>query len=288
MQTQQTQSQELTTPKHAVAGINVWLERNEYGWSAFLSTPRMTIQYIGSRFNEIFVPELIQEAIGYANEVAEELNPTPAAPTTPLKPSKKKPTRKQPKQPICYCQCCSPTQGATGVTYCLKDKEYVAHNGGELIGYFPTSDAASSKLNKLRYEILSRAFPEQPEHKFHEELEDELTRKPAASSSPAIPQAPSYFVIGQLVGQLRQLYAGKKVQLNAINKAFSELAVPGWSWDGSSLTIRSRSNPSILYHVNGDTCQCTAFAKGATCWHRAAYKILLQAAAAPNHYQQAA
>jgi len=288
MQPQETTRRELTTLSHAAVGITLWLEHNNHGWSAFLSTPKMTIQHIGSRYYEFFVDELIQHAINYADEVAEEFNPTPAAPAAPLKPAKKKPTRKQPKQPVCYCQCCSPTQGATGVTYCLKDKEYVAHNGGELIGYFPTSDAASSKLNKLRYEILSREFPEQPAHKFFEPLEDELTREPAASSASAIPQAPSYFVIGQLVGQLRQLYAGKKVQLNAINKAFSELAVPGWSWDGSSLTIRSRSNPSILYHVNGDTCQCTAFAKGATCWHRAAYKILLQAAAAPNHYQKAA
>ncbi len=287
MQPQETTSRELTTPSHAAAGITLWVEHNNHGWSAFLSTPKMTIQHIGSRYYEAFVAELIKDAISYADEVAQELNPTPAAPAAPTKPTKKKPIS-QPQPPVCYCQCCSPVAGATGVTHCTVGHEYVAHNGGVLVGYFPSKSDAIKKLNDLRYEILSRAFPEQPEQKFFEELEDELTREPAASSATAIVQAPSYFVIGQLVGQLRQLYAKNKVQLNAINKAFSELAVPGWSWDGSSLTIRSRSNPSIFYHIADDSCQCTAFAKGTLCWHRAAYKLLLEATAAPNYHQQAA
>ncbi|WP_110513774.1 hypothetical protein [Herpetosiphon llansteffanensis] len=286
MQPQETTRRELTTPSHAAAGITLWLEHNNHGWSAFLSTPNMTIQHIGCRYYEVFVPELIQDAIGYADEVAQELNPTPAAPAAPIKPAKKKPTS-QPQPPVCYCQCCSPVAGATGVTHCSVGHEYVAHNGGVLVGYFPRKSDAINKLNDLRYEILSRAFPEQPAHEFFEPFDDELTREPATSSPPAITQAPSYFVIGQLVGQLRQLYAKNKVQLNAINKAFSELSLPGWSWNGSSLTIRSRSNPSILYHIANDTCQCTAFAKGTLCWHRAAYKLLLQASTAPA-YQQAA
>ena len=66
--------------------------------------------------------------------------------------------------------------------------------------------------------------------------------------------------------------------LNALNKAYAELLLDRWQWNGTALMVASRTS-SRRYNATERTCECTAYAKGSPCWHRAAARIVATAVA---------
>ena len=51
-----------------------------------------------------------------------------------------------------------------------------------------------------------------------------------------------------------------------------------WQFDGETLIVKSATE-DMHYTVSKDGCECKAFAAGRPCWHRAARKLLIKAAA---------
>ena len=107
------------------------------------------------------------------------------------------------------------------------------------------------------------------------------TTPPVAVDAPADePRQPAYMDIAVHIPALRQMLAATDARwLNALNTAFNELAAATWTFAGEALTIASRTNPRVRYRVSAHGCQCTAYAKGIPCWHRAAFRLVCRAAA---------
>lgn len=73
--------------------------------------------------------------------------------------------------------------------------------------------------------------------------------------------------------------AGNARWLSAIDTAWGWLLgqqVISFDQRAHALRVQSATHPSICYVANGD-CQCTAFQKGAACWHRAAARLVRRA-----------
>lgn len=106
-------------------------------------------------------------------------------------------------------------------------------------------------------------------------------RAPTPPTAPADePRHPAYMAIAAHIPALRQMLAATDARwLNALNTAFNELAAATWTFAGEALTIASRTNPRVRYRVSAHGCQCTAYAKGIPCWHRAAFRLVCRAAA---------
>ena len=83
--------------------------------------------------------------------------------------------------------------------------------------------------------------------------------------------------VAQAVALARQKVADSTRWLNAVNKAYQELELNQWIFDGATLRIASRTQ-RVTYHVTEHTCGCTSHAHGKPCWHRASFKLLTNAA----------
>jgi hypothetical protein len=96
----------------------------------------------------------------------------------------------------------------------------------------------------------------------------------ATTTAPITRQA-----VAAALAEARRKAADSRRWLNAVNKASVELETQGWSFDGSTLVVSSRTTAGRRYTVTAAGCTCAAAGAGRACWHRAAYKLLLNAAA---------
>lgn len=141
----------LTTASHTAAGVAVWIERDQLGWHAYMTTPQIENQYISSRFYETSLDDLKTMAVECADQAVLDLTPK-----TPVKPKAAKKARKTTKrQPICQCPTCAPRVD-TGVFYCLLGREYVVYNSGQFLGIRPTHFAGTILLDNHRYTSLTK------------------------------------------------------------------------------------------------------------------------------------
>lgn len=89
--------------------------------------------------------------------------------------------------------------------------------------------------------------------------------------------------VAQVVARAKEVAAEHTRWQTAISRAESELCKNNWLFTGSVLKIHSRTR-KITYVISGNSCTCEAHTRHATpapCWHIAAWRILIRAAAQP-------
>lgn len=98
-----------------------------------------------------------------------------------------------------------------------------------------------------------------------------------ASAAPVV--APTRAAVAAVLVEARAACADNARWLRAANKAAVELETGAWAFNGRVLVVRSRTT-NRQYHATASTCECSAFAKNAPCWHRAAARLVAKAARA--------
>jgi hypothetical protein len=85
--------------------------------------------------------------------------------------------------------------------------------------------------------------------------------------------------VARAVAAARAACANRPYWLNAVNRAVFELEVGHWAFDGTVLLIASSTAPRVRYTVDASGCTCKAGKAGKPCKHRAAWRLLINAAA---------
>ncbi len=102
-------------------------------------------------------------------------------------------------------------------------------------------------------------------------------------ANPSIAQAVNRGNTGKALAMARRECGGDKAWLNALNRAALNLEACRWEFDGETLEIHSATQDMTYIVTNlGCDSRCKAFEKGIPCWHRAARRLLLKAAAIGN------
>lgn len=150
---------------------------------------------------------------------------------------------------------------------------------GEIVGYTGTMieaiEAADQHIAGL-LELEARYITE--------EAADQAA--PVASEAPAAPVAVNVANISRqsvaaVLVEARRKVADNRRWATALAKAATELEASGWYFTGQILVIASRTTPGTRYRVTAQGCECPAHSKGNPCWHKAARKLLINAAQRP-------
>lgn len=148
--------------------------------------------------------------------------------------------------------------------------DYDAHLNGQYVGSFASELEAKTALDLLAYRLIVAG-----------EITPDSAQPPTAptpTSQPAHPLAQiDRAKVASIVASARAKVANDTRWLNAINRAYAELELNQWLFNGSVLIVASRTSTK-RYHVTASACQCQAAAKGRPCWHRAAHRLLSRAA----------
>lgn len=79
--------------------------------------------------------------------------------------------------------------------------------------------------------------------------------------------------LDQVIRSAKRAVADDSRWLHAIERAAAELESNPWvARDGGALLVSSPSGQ--LYTASGGACQCSAYAYGRPCWHRAAARLV--------------
>lgn len=170
-------------------------------------------------------------------------------------------------------------QTVKAIRYDRETGDFAYLLNGEIVGYAATYLAAEQKLNELVYELLSRPNVDAADLT-PEEAADVLAVVAEPAPVPALGNVTRAAVAAALV-VAQQKCAEDARWLRATVRAANLLDSNRWAFDGRRLIIASQSQPGGRHVVEPGRCTCTAFARGNACTHRAAYRLLMAAAAMP-------
>ena len=83
--------------------------------------------------------------------------------------------------------------------------------------------------------------------------------------------------VAKAVATRRRAVIANDRRVKAVNKAYDELNLSQWVFDGHHLVIASRTR-KITYRLDSPHCTCESAQFGKPCWHAEAYIILSNAA----------
>jgi hypothetical protein len=163
------------------------------------------------------------------------------------------------------------------VKFNREDRDYAWYIDGELMGFCSTYQLAQQAADDYVYASLTRSNTSAADLTTEEAAAVAAVVEPAAVNVANI----SRQTVAAVLVEARRKVADNRRWATALAKASTELEASAWYLTTSgALVINSRSTAGKRYRVTAQGCECPAAQKGnPCCWHKAARKLLINAAA---------